>query len=140
MNKNTFNISLINNNENFFFKINKNFFNLFKYNYNDFKNPNINIFLNKKYINNYFIFKFNFIGKITLFCDITYKKFNFKIKNKKILNIFFYNKKYIIENDNSFMLPYNYKIINISQYIYESILFMIPIKKIYPKIKKKLFF
>ncbi|MDH3004903.1 MAG: hypothetical protein NHG09_00410 [Candidatus Shikimatogenerans sp. JK-2022] len=83
MYKKKFNISLTKNYEKFFFHIDKNFFKLFVYNKEDFIKPNINILLIKKLINNYFIFKFYFLGNITLFCDLTFKKFIFKIKKKK---------------------------------------------------------
>ncbi|WGH28155.1 MAG: YceD family protein [Candidatus Shikimatogenerans bostrichidophilus] len=89
----------------------------------------------KKKKNNILIFKFHFLGKIILFCDITNNKYNFKINKKKKLKIIFSKKKQEY-NDNYLILPLNYKIINISKYIYESILLMIPLKKIDPKIKK----
>ncbi|WGH25785.1 MAG: YceD family protein [Candidatus Shikimatogenerans bostrichidophilus] len=135
MNKNIYNISLLSNNEKIKFYINKKFFKLFIYNEEDFLNPKINIFFEKKNINNIFIFKFNFIGVITLICDITYNKFIFKINKKKKLNIIF-GKNKNEENDNYLILPFNYRKINISQYIYESIMLMLPLKKIDPKIKK----
>ncbi|MDH3005023.1 MAG: DUF177 domain-containing protein [Candidatus Shikimatogenerans sp. JK-2022] len=134
---NLYDISLLDNNEKFKFYINKKFFKLFIYNYNkeDFLNPKINILLVKKKKNNLFIFKFHFIGEITLICDISYNKFLFKINKKKILNIIFSNNKYIDETENYLIIPLNYRKINIAQYIYDSIILMLPLKKIDPKIK-----
>ncbi|WGH25228.1 MAG: hypothetical protein NHF96_00330 [Candidatus Shikimatogenerans bostrichidophilus] len=135
--KNIYDISLLSNYEKIKFYINKNFFKLFFYNKEEFLNPKINIFLEKKKNNNFFIFNFNFIGEITLKCDITYKKFIFKINKKKILNIIFSNNKYVNEeSDNFLIIPLNYRKINIAKYIYESINFMVPLKKINPEIKK----
>ncbi|WGH27168.1 MAG: YceD family protein [Candidatus Shikimatogenerans bostrichidophilus] len=135
MKKKIYNISLLNNNEKKIFNINNDFFKLFIYNKEEFFNPKIKLFFEKKNKNNNFIFNFHFIGKIILICDISNNKFKFKINKKKKLNIIFSNKKNE-DNNNYLILPFNYKIINISQYIYENILLMIPLKKIDPKIKK----
>ncbi|WGH26140.1 MAG: hypothetical protein NHF93_00335 [Candidatus Shikimatogenerans bostrichidophilus] len=136
MKKNIFDISLLSKDEKIKFYINKNFFKLFIYNKEDFLNPKINLILKKKNKNNLIILKFYFKGIITLFCDITNNKFIFKIKKKKKLNIMF-GKKKIEEENNYLILPFYYKKINISKYIYESIILMLPFKKIDPKIKKK---
>ncbi|WGH25420.1 MAG: hypothetical protein NHF87_00345 [Candidatus Shikimatogenerans bostrichidophilus] len=139
--KKLYDISLLSNYEKIKFYINKNFFKLFFYNKEEFLNPKINIFLEKKNNNNFFIFKFYFIGEITLRCDITYKKFIFKINKKKMLNIIFSNNKYVNEeSDNYLIIPLNSRKINIAKYIYESINFMVPFKKINPKIKKNIEF
>ncbi|WGH27684.1 MAG: hypothetical protein NHG11_00330 [Candidatus Shikimatogenerans bostrichidophilus] len=133
--KNIYDISLLNEYEKKKFYINKNFFKLFLYSKEEFLNPKIYLYFKKKYINNIFIFNFFFIGKLILICDITYNKYIFKINKKKKLNIIF-GKKKIEENNNYLILPFFYKKINISQYIYESILLMLPFKRIDPKIKK----
>ncbi|WGH26674.1 MAG: hypothetical protein NHG02_00400 [Candidatus Shikimatogenerans bostrichidophilus] len=139
MKKNIYDISLLNDNEKKKFNINENFFKLFLYSKEKFLKPKIILFFKKKYINNFFIFKFFFKGKLILICDITYNKFLFKIKKKKKLKIIFSKNKKIEENNDILILPFFYKKINISKYIYESILLMLPFKRIDPKIKKKIY-
>ncbi|WGH25506.1 MAG: DUF177 domain-containing protein [Candidatus Shikimatogenerans bostrichidophilus] len=129
-----FNISLISNYDKKLFNINKKFFKLFVNNKEEFSNPKIKIILIKKKSNLGFIFKFHFIGSIKLICDISSKKFLFIINENKNLNIIF--DKYLdLNNDKYIILPFNYRIINISQFIYDSIMLMLPLKKIDPTIK-----
>ncbi|WGH24865.1 MAG: YceD family protein [Candidatus Shikimatogenerans bostrichidophilus] len=130
-----FYISLLPNNENFKFFINSNFFKEFLKEEEDYLNPKINIIIKKKNKNSYIVLKIYFIGVITLICDITLNKFLFKINKKKKLNIFFSN-NYNNKSDNNIFLPLNTIRINIAQYIYDSVILMLPIKKIHPKIKK----
>ncbi|WOX79166.1 hypothetical protein [Candidatus Shikimatogenerans bostrichidophilus] len=134
---NSYNISLLSNNEKILFNINNKFFKKFNYNKEKFLNPKIKLLFEKINNNNYFIFKFYFLGKITLICDISNNKFLFKIKKKKILNIFFGKKK--VESDNYLIIPLNSRNINISKYIYEYILLMLPFKRIDPKIKSLIY-
>ncbi|MDH3003739.1 MAG: hypothetical protein NHF95_00320 [Candidatus Shikimatogenerans sp. JK-2022] len=134
MNNKIFNISLIKDNEKKIFIINNSFFNNFlSYNHEIYK-IKIKIFFKKKKKKNIIIFNLHFIGKIILICDISNNKFILKINKKKKINILFKKKKKIYNN--YFILPFNYNTINISKYIYESILLMIPLKKIDPKIQK----
>ncbi|WGH24681.1 MAG: hypothetical protein NHF92_00330 [Candidatus Shikimatogenerans bostrichidophilus] len=132
-----FNISLLPNNESYRFFINNEFFKAFliEEQEKDYLNPKINIIIKKKNKDSYILLNLYFYGKITLICDITLNKFLFKIDKKEKLNIHFSN--YLIkESDNNIVIPLYTRNINIAQYIYDSIILMIPIKKIDPKIKK----
>ncbi|WGH25048.1 MAG: DUF177 domain-containing protein [Candidatus Shikimatogenerans bostrichidophilus] len=135
-----YDVSLLSSSEKIKYFIDNNFFNLFlnKNNYVDYLNPKINILLKKNSNNNFFIFKFYFLGIITLICDITLNKFLFKIKKKTILNISF-NKNFKEESGDYLVLPLYTRKVNIAQYLYDTIILMLPIKKIDPKIRKTIY-
>jgi len=116
----------------FDFEINKQFFEHFEY--EDFNDANIKlqILLNKKTTLLEFTLSFN--GYVNVNCDTTNEPYDQEIKDQYHFVVNF-GDTFNDENEDLLILPHGSYEVNIQQYIYESIVLAMPIRKIHPGIE-----
>lgn len=130
-----FNISFIGLKEgehNFEYVIKKEFFDF--YNYNEFNNSNVKVellFLKKATM---FELEFKFSGWLEVACDVTNELFHQPISSNLNLIVKF-GEEYNDENEEILIIPYSDHSFNIAQYIYETIVLTVPVKKVHPGIE-----
>ncbi len=119
-------------NHSFSYHIDNKFFDVFKY--DDFKSINcdVDLLLIKK--NTLIELHFRIDGSAVLNCDITNVVFEEKISNSLNLIVKF-GELFDDDNEEVLILPHAEYQLNISQYIYETIVLALPIKRIHPGIK-----
>ena len=116
----------------FDYKIEKEFFNFFKY--EEFYNSNVNVnvsFLKKATM---FELNFTFSGWVEVSCDLTNELFEQPIKAKLDLVVTF-GEEFNDDDIDILILPHEAYEVDVSQYIYEMIIFAIPSKKVHPGVK-----
>jgi len=111
------------------FKIEKEFFNSFEYFDTDNGKLELNVELIKE--SNLMDFKFHFTGWIELVCDRCLEKFKLNVEDNFRL-IVKYADGYEEISDEVITVPSNESNIDLSQYIFEYINLMLPIKKVHP--------
>ena len=113
----------------FEYKIEKEFFDFFEY--DEFYNSNINVdvtFLKKATM---FELNFAFLGWVEVTCDMTNELFQFPIEASLDLIVKF-GQEFNDDNEELLIIPYSEHKMNVSQYIYETIVLTLPLKKIHP--------
>lgn len=111
------------------FKIDESFFSY--YDYIDADKGLIDLTLEMNKESNLMDFKFYFEGYIELKCDRCLEKFNFPIEGNFRL-IVKYGESYEEISDEIITIPHNDANVELSQFIYEYINLMLPIKKVHP--------
>jgi uncharacterized metal-binding protein YceD (DUF177 family) len=125
-------IGLKEGNHRFEYVIKKEFFDFF--NYDEFYNSNIEVVVDFFKKTTMFELNFHFKGWVNVTCDLTNEFFNQPIDSNMNLIVKF-GDEFNNENEEILIIPYaDYKF-NIAQYIYESIVLAVPIKKIHPGVK-----
>ncbi len=116
----------------FEFQIDNKFFEHFEYSeFND-ANINIAITLDKKSTLLEFIVKHK--GTVKVPCDLSNEEFDLPIKGKMNLLVKF-GDEFNDENEEIIILPHGEFQIDISQYVFESIVLSVPTKRVHPGIK-----
>lgn len=118
---------------NFKYQINNTFFQEFDYDQFEAVAVKAEVFLNKKQSILEFTFKHS--GTVTLPCDLTGELFDLPI-NGEMLMIVTFGEAYNDDNEELLVLPHGEYQINIAQYIYESIVLSIPVKRINPEVEE----
>ncbi len=77
---------------------------------------------------------FDHKGTVNVPCDMTGEDFDLKIKGKFNLVVKF-GEEFNNDNEELLILPHNEFQLNVSQYIYESIVLSVPFKRVHPGIK-----
>lgn len=118
---------------NFECQINNTFFQEFDYDQFEAVAVKAEVLLNKKQSILEFTFKHS--GSVTLPCDLTGELFDLPI-NGEMLMIVTFGEAYNDDNEELLVLPHGEYQINIAQYIYESIVLSIPVKRINPEVEE----
>jgi uncharacterized metal-binding protein YceD (DUF177 family) len=116
----------------FEYQINNAFFEIFDY--NEFQNSNIkvNVVLEKK--STMLEITFKHAGTINVPCDLTSEDFDMPIKGSMKLIVRF-GDAFNNENEELLILPFGEFEIDVSQYIYETIVLSVPLRRVHPGIK-----
>ena len=77
---------------------------------------------------------FNHKGTVNVPCDMTGEDFDLKVKGKFNLVVKF-GEEFNNDNEELLILPHNEFQLNVSQYIYESIVLSVPFKRVHPGVK-----
>lgn len=115
----------------FEYQIDKKFFEAFQY--DEFEDVNIKVDLSFDKMTTMLVLEFQFSGYITLACDISNELFNQPINDEFKLIVKF-GDKFNDDHDEILVIPHSEFQLNITQYIYESIILAIPIKRIHPNV------
>ena len=122
-------IGLKDGNHKFEYIIEKKFFDFF--NYDEFYNSNIKVdllFLKKPTM---FELTFTYSGWVEVACDVTNELFQQPIDTSLSLIVNF-GDKFNDDDENLLIIPHSDFKLNVAQYIYETIVLSLPIKKIHP--------
>lgn len=113
----------------FEYLIEKKFFDFF--NYKDFYNSNVNVELT--FFKKATMFELNFVfsGWIEVACDVTNELFKQPIDINLDLIVKF-GDEFNDENEEILIIPYSDHKMNVAQYMYESIILTLPLKRIHP--------
>jgi len=113
----------------FEYTIDKKFFDFF--NYDDFYDSNVKVVLS--FLKNTTIFELDFVftGWVGVACDVTTELFHQSINAKMHLVVKF-GDEFNDENEELLIIPFAENKINVAQYIYETIVLAVPIKRIHP--------
>lgn len=113
----------------FEYLIEKKFFDFF--NYEEFNNSNVNVEL--AFLKKATMFELNFVfsGWIEVACDVTNELFQQPIETNLDIIVKF-GDEFNDENEELLIIPYSDHKINVAQYIYESIILALPLKRIHP--------
>ncbi len=125
-------IGLKEGNHQFEYLIEKKFFDFF--NYDELNDSNVKVhikFLKKPTI---FELNFSFSGWVEMACDVTNELYHQPIKAENNLIIKF-GDVYNNENEELLILPHSEFKVNVAQYLYESIVLTIPLKRIHPGVE-----
>ena len=116
----------------FEYQINNAFFEIFDY--NEFQNSNIkvNVVIEKK--STMLEITFKHIGTINVPCDLTSEDFDMPIKGSMKLIVRF-GDAFNNDNEELLILPFGEFEIDVSQYIYETIVLSVPLRRVHPGIK-----
>jgi uncharacterized metal-binding protein YceD (DUF177 family) len=116
----------------FEYQINNAFFEIFDY--NEFQNSNIkvNVVIEKK--STMLEITFKHVGTINVPCDLTSEDFDMPIKGSMKLIVRF-GDAFNNENEELLILPFGEFEIDVSQYIYETIVLSVPLRRVHPGIK-----
>jgi len=113
----------------FEYLIEKKFFDFF--NYEDFYNSKINVGLSFLKKVTMFELEFTFSGWVEIACDVTNELFQQPIESSLNLIVKF-GDEFNDENEDLITIPYSDHKLNVAQYIYETIVLALPIKRIHP--------
>ena len=116
----------------FEYKIEKQFFEAFKY--DEFIDTNIIVDLDLVKKSTLLELYFSFKGLVKVACDVTNEPFDLPIDGELELVVKFGN-EYNDDNDEILIIPHGDHQINVAQYIYEMIILSIPNKKVHPGIE-----
>lgn len=119
---------------NFEYQINNTFFQEFDYDQFEAVAVKAEVTLNKKQSILEFTFKHS--GTVNLPCDLTGELFDLPIKGEMLMIVTF-GEAYNDDNEELLVLPHGEYQINIAQYIYESIVLSIPVKRVNPAVKEQ---
>ena len=116
----------------FEYQINNAFFEIFDY--NEFQNSNIkvNVVIEKK--STMLEITFKHVGTINVPCDLTSEDFDMPIKGSMKLIVRF-GDAFNNDNEELLILPFGEFEIDVSQYIYETIVLSVPLRRVHPGIK-----
>jgi len=116
----------------FDFKIENKFFEHFEYDeFND-ADLNLDVLLDKK--TTLLEFTLEYKGTVNVFCDVTNEPFNQEISGEYHFVVKF-GEEFNDENEDLLIIPHGSYEVNIQQYIYESIVLSLPIRRIHPGVE-----
>ncbi|MDP2088733.1 MAG: DUF177 domain-containing protein [Flavobacteriaceae bacterium] len=115
----------------FEYQIDKKFFETFQY--DEFDDVDVKVDLSFVKKATILELDFQFSGSVTVACDISNELFNQPINNEFKLIVKF-GEIYNDDHDEILVIPHTEFQLNITQYIYESIILAVPLKRIHPKV------
>jgi uncharacterized metal-binding protein YceD (DUF177 family) len=113
----------------FEYKIEKKFFNFFKY--EEFYNSNVDVAVTFFKKTTMFELHFTFQGWVEVTCDVTNELFQQPI-DTSIDVVVKFGDEFNDENEDLLIIPHSEFKINVAQYIYEAIVLALPVKRIHP--------
>jgi len=116
----------------FEYLIEKEFFDFF--NYDELNDSNVKVSLSFLKKATMFELSFSFSGWVEVACDITNELYHQPIKTKAELIIKF-GETFNNENEELLIIPHSEFKVNVAQYIYESIVLSLPLKRIHPGVE-----
>ena len=116
----------------FDYLIEKEFFDFF--NYDELNNSNVIVQLSFLKKTTMFELNFSFSGWVEVACDITNELYHQPIKTESELIIKF-GETFNNENEELLIIPHNEFKVNVAQYIYETIVLALPLKRIHPGVE-----
>ncbi|MDX1829473.1 MAG: DUF177 domain-containing protein [Lutibacter sp.] len=116
----------------FEYLIEKEFFDFF--NYDELNNSNVIVQLSFLKKTTMFELNFSFSGWVEVACDITNELYHQPIKTESELIIKF-GETFNNENEELLVIPHSEFKVNVAQYIYESIVLALPLKRIHPGVE-----
>lgn len=116
----------------FEYLIEKEFFDFF--NYDELNNSNVKVQLSFLKKTTMFELNFSFSGWVEVACDITNELYHQPIKTESELIIKF-GETFNDENEELLVIPHSEFKVNVAQYIYESIVLALPLKRIHPGVE-----
>lgn len=116
----------------FEYQIGDSFFEQFQFDEYQGVDVKVNMVLEKK--NTIMELCFNHKGTVNVPCDMTGEDFDLKVKGKFNLVVKF-GEEFNNDNEELLILPHNEFQLNVSQYIYESIVLSVPFKRVHPGVK-----
>jgi len=116
----------------FEYKVEQTFFEHFEY--EDFNDVNINVSLELEKKATLLELHFKFSGWVNINCDLTNEPYNQTIENEFDLVVNF-GDEFNDENIDILIIPHGTYEISIQQYIYESIILAVPIKRLHPGVE-----
>jgi len=115
----------------FDYRLDQKFFDLFDF--VEMENPQFNVAVVLEKRNNMLEFDFTLSGFFTANCDVTNQMFPLNISNAFHLIVKF-GETFNDDNEEVLVLPFESYEINIAQYLYESAVLSIPLKKVHPDV------
>lgn len=116
----------------FEYQINKLFFESFDYHQFEDIAAKVKLTLDKK--ENLLELSFKYKGNVNIPCDLTGVYFDLPIKGKLKLIVQF-GEEYNDDNEEILIIPHGEFQINVAQYIYETIVLSVPLKRVHPGVK-----
>ena len=116
----------------FEYQIGDSFFEQFQFDEYQGVDVKVNMVLEKK--NTIMELCFDHKGTVNVPCDMTGEDFDLKVKGKFNLVVKF-GEEFNNDNEELLILPHNEFQLNVSQYIYESIVLSVPFKRVHPGVK-----
>lgn len=116
----------------FEYQINNAFFEIFDY--NEFQNSDIKVSVVLEKKSTMLEISFKHVGTINVPCDLTSEDFDMPIKGSMKLIVRF-GDAFNNENEELLILPFGEFEIDVSQYIYETIVLSVPLRRVHPGIK-----
>jgi len=116
----------------FDYQVDNTFFEAYKYNEFLDVDTTINVTLTKK--STLLELQFNLEGFVRVNCDVSGEEFNQPIEGKMELVVNF-GEEFNDDNEDILIISHNEYELDISQYLYELIILMVPAKRIHPKVK-----
>lgn len=116
----------------FDYQVNNTFFTHFDYDEINESTINVSVVLEKK--STMLTLEIKHKGTVNVPCDVSGEEFDLPIKGKLNLIVKF-GDSYNDENEELLILPHGEFQINVAQYIYESIVLSVPLRRIHPGIK-----
>ena len=116
----------------FEYKVDKEFFEFFKY--DEFREANIDIELEFRKKSNMLELHFSGGGIVNVSCDVSNEPFDLPLEGQLDLVVKF-GEHYDDDNDEVLILPHGEHQMNVAQYIYEMMVLAVPSKKVHPGIE-----
>jgi len=116
----------------FEYKVDKEFFEFFKY--DEFREANLDIELEFRKKSNMLELHFAGSGNVRVSCDLSNEPFDLPIEGQLDLVVKF-GELYDDDNDEVLILPHGEHQMNVAQYIYEMMVLAVPSKKVHPGIE-----
>lgn len=116
----------------FEYQINNAFFKDFEF--QDYNNSNVKVQVVLEKKGTMLELTFKHVGTVNVPCDMTNEEFDLPIKGKMNLIVRF-GEEFNNDNEELLILPHGEHQIDIAQYIYETIVLSVPIRRIHPGIK-----
>ncbi|MGA9271709.1 MAG: DUF177 domain-containing protein [Lutimonas sp.] len=116
----------------FEYKLDKEFFEFFKY--DEFREVNLGVELDFRKKSNMLELHFAGSGDVTVSCDVTNEPFDLPLEGQLNLVVKF-GEDYDDDNDEVLILPHGEHQMNVAQYIYEMMVLAVPSKKVHPGIE-----
>jgi uncharacterized metal-binding protein YceD (DUF177 family) len=116
----------------FDYQVDNTFFEAYKYNEFLDVDAKVSVVLTKK--DTLLELHFNLEGFVRVNCDVSGEEFNQPVEGKMKLIVKFGN-EFNDDNEDILIIPNNEYELDISQYLYELIIFGVPTKRIHPKVK-----
>ena len=116
----------------FEYQVGDSFFEQFQFDEYQGVDVKVNMVLEKK--NTIMELCFDHKGTVNVPCDMTGEDFDLKVKGKFNLVVKF-GEEFNNDNEELLILPHNEFQLNVSQYIYESIVLSVPFKRVHPGVK-----
>lgn len=116
----------------FDFELKKAFFENFEYDEFNGANINLEVLLDKK--NTFLEFTLTYQGTVNVNCDLTNEQYNQPVSGNYMFVVQF-GDEYNDDNEDLLIIPHGNFEVNIQQFIYESIVLAVPLRRVHPGVE-----